>query len=49
MAFHQILCPQVQTLRSSKELRIVTQKFGDLDLLGDTTTGTFPSLVPPDL
>jgi hypothetical protein len=49
MAFHQILCTQVQNLCSSKELRIVMQKVGDLDLLCDTTSGTFRSLVPLDL
>jgi hypothetical protein len=35
MALRQILCPQVQALRSSPGLRIITQKVGDLDLLGD--------------
>jgi hypothetical protein len=38
MALHQTLCPQVQSLPTSKELRIVTQKVGDLDLLGDAAT-----------
>ncbi|MFN9908530.1 MAG: hypothetical protein ACK56F_20770, partial [bacterium] len=32
MALRQILCPQVQALRSSPGLRIITQKVGDLDL-----------------
>ncbi|MFN9906694.1 MAG: hypothetical protein ACK56F_11330, partial [bacterium] len=41
MALRQILCPQVQALRSSPGLRIITQKVGDLDLLGDASTGTF--------
>jgi hypothetical protein len=30
-------------------LQIVTQKVGDLDLIGDIVTGMFPSLVPRDL
>jgi hypothetical protein len=41
MPLHQILCPQVQSLPSSKELRIVTYNVSDLDLLGDVTTSTF--------
>jgi hypothetical protein len=41
MALRQILCPQVQTLCSSTSLEIVSQKVGDLDLIGDTATGTF--------
>jgi hypothetical protein len=41
MALCQILCPQVQALRSSPGLRIITQKVGDLDLIGDSSTGTF--------
>ncbi len=49
MALRQILCPQVQALRSSPTLRIITQKVGDLDLLGDSSTGTFCPLVPRDL
>jgi hypothetical protein len=49
MALCQILCPQVQALRSSPGLRIITQKVGDLDLLGDSSTGTFRPLVPRDL
>jgi len=49
MALRQILCPQVQALRSSPGLRIITQKVGDLDLLGDSSTGTFRPLVPRDL
>ncbi len=48
MALRQILCPQVQALRSSPTLRIITQKVGDLDLLGDSSTGTFRLLVPRD-
>ncbi len=46
MALRQILCPQVQALRSSPGLRIITQKVGDLDLIGDSSTGTFRPLVP---
>ncbi len=49
MALRQILCPQVQALRSSPGLRIITQKVSDLDLLGDSSTGTFHPLVPRDL
>jgi cleavage and polyadenylation specificity factor subunit 1 len=49
MALHQILCPQVQALRSSPGLRIITQKVGDLDLIGDSSTGIFRPLVPRDL
>jgi hypothetical protein len=49
MAVRQILCPQVQALRSSLGLRIITQKVGDLDLIGDSSTGTFRPLVPRDL
>jgi hypothetical protein len=49
MALRQILCPQVQALRSSPGLRIITQKVSDLDLIGDSSTGTFHPLVPRDL
>ncbi len=49
MALRQILCPQVQALRSSSGLCIITQKVGDLDLIGDSSTGTFRPLVPRDL
>ncbi len=49
MALRQILCPQLQVLRSSPGLRIITQKVGDLDLLGDSSTGKFRPLVPRDL
>jgi hypothetical protein len=49
MALRQILCPEVQSLRSSPELRIATQKVGDLDLLGDAVMGKFQPLVPRDL
>ncbi len=49
MALRQILCQQVQALRSSPGLRIITQKVGDLDLIGDSSTGTFRPLVPRDL
>jgi hypothetical protein len=45
----QILCPQMQALRSNTGLQIVTQRVGDLDLIGDTATGTFRPLVPRDL
>jgi len=46
MALRQILCPQVQALRSSPGLRIITQKVGDLELIGDSSTGIFHPLVP---
>ncbi len=49
MALRQILCPQVQALRSSPGLRIITQKVSDLDLIGDSSTGIFRPLVPRDL
>jgi hypothetical protein len=49
MALRQILCPQVQALRSSPGLRIITQKVGDLKLIGDSSTGIFHPLVPRDL
>ena len=49
MALRQILCPQVQALRSSPGLRIIAQKVGDLDLLGDSSTGMFRPLVPRDI
>jgi hypothetical protein len=49
MALRQILCPQVQALRSSPGLWIITQKVSDLDLIGDLSTGTFRPLVPRDL
>jgi hypothetical protein len=49
MALRQILCTQVQNLLSSKELCIVKQKVGALDLLGDATTGMFRPLVLRDL
>jgi hypothetical protein len=46
MALRQVLCPQVQAFRSSPGLRIITQKVGVLDLIGDSSTGTFRPLVP---
>jgi hypothetical protein len=46
MALRQILCPQVQALRSSPGLRIITQKGGNLDLIGNSSTGIFRPLVP---
>ncbi len=49
MALCRILCPQVQALRSSPGLRIITQKVGDLDLIGNSSTTTFRPLVPRDL
>jgi hypothetical protein len=49
MALRQILCPQVQVFRSSPGLRIITRKFGVLDLIGDSSTGTFRPLMPRDL
>jgi transposase InsO family protein len=49
MALRQILCPQVQTLRSSPGLRIITQKASDLDLICNSSTGIFRPLVPRDL
>jgi hypothetical protein len=49
MALRLILCPQVQALRSSPGLLIITQKVGDLDLIGDSSTGTFCPLVPGGL
>jgi hypothetical protein len=49
LALRQILCPQVQTLRSKPGLQIVTQRVGDLDLIDDAATGTFCPLVPRDL
>ena len=49
MALRQILCPQVQALRSSPGLCIITHKVGDLDLIGDLSTGIFRPLVPTDL
>jgi hypothetical protein len=49
MALLQILCPQVQALRSSPDSQIITQKVGDLDLIGDTTTGMFHPPVLRDL
>ncbi len=49
MALRQILCPQVQALRASPGLRIITQKVGNLDLIGDSSTSTFRPLVPRDL
>jgi hypothetical protein len=49
MALCQILCSQVQALRSSPGLRIITQKVGNLDLIGDSSTGIFRPLVPRDL
>jgi hypothetical protein len=49
MALRQVLCPQVQALRSTQGLRLITQKVGDLDLIGDSSTVTFRPLVPRDL
>jgi hypothetical protein len=45
MALHQILCTREQSLHSSKDLCIVTQKVGELDLLGKNATSTFWTLV----
>ncbi len=44
-----LFCTQIQILHSSKELRIVTQKVGKLDLLGNVAMRTFRPLVPRDL
>ncbi len=49
MALHQILSAQVQALRSSPGLRIITQKVSDLDLIGHSSMGVFRPLVPRDL
>jgi hypothetical protein len=49
MALRQILCPQVKSLCVSPGLRIITQKVGNLDLIGDSSTGIFRPLVPRDL
>jgi hypothetical protein len=49
MALRQILCPQVQTLRTNTSLHNVTQRVGDLDLIGDASTGIFRPLVPREL
>jgi hypothetical protein len=49
MALRQILCPQVEALRSSPGLCMITQKVGDLDLIGNSSTGPFRPLVPRDL
>jgi hypothetical protein len=49
MALCKILCSQVQALHSSPGLCIITQKVGDLVLIGDSSTGTFRPLVPRDL
>jgi hypothetical protein len=49
MALRQILCPQVKALCSSPGLCIITHKVGDLDLIGDLSTGIFRPLVPTDL
>jgi hypothetical protein len=49
MALRQILCPQVLALRSSPGLWIITQKVSDLDLIGDSSNGTFRLLAPRDL
>ncbi len=38
MGLRQIHCTQAQSLRSSKELRIVMQKVGNLDLLCDAAS-----------
>jgi hypothetical protein len=46
MVLRQILCPQVQALHSVQGLCIITQKVDDLDLIGDSSTGTFRPLVP---
>jgi hypothetical protein len=47
MALHQILCTQEQSLHSSKACAMcfVTQKVGELDLLGKNATSTFWPLV----
>ena len=49
MALRQIVCPQVQRLRHSASLRVVSLPVGDLQLLCDTSTGSPRPLVPSDL
>jgi hypothetical protein len=49
MALCLILCLKVHTLLSSPGLRIITQKVGDIDLNGDSSTSTFRPLMPRDL
>jgi hypothetical protein len=46
MALCQILCSQVQALCSSPGLCIITQSVSDLDLIKDSSTGTFRPPVP---
>jgi hypothetical protein len=49
MALRQILCSQVQALCSSPGLCIITQSVSNLDLIRDSSTGTFRPVVPRDL
>jgi hypothetical protein len=48
MALCKILCPQVQSLYSGKELSIITQKVGNVDLLSKAATGKFAASSPPE-
>ena len=49
LALRQILCPQVQELKRSPSLRVAAHPVGDLQLWGDTSTGTFRPFVPEGL
>ena len=46
MAAKQMLCKDMQVLRGSSTLRLVSRPEGDLQLLGDISTGIFRPLVP---
>ena len=41
MALRQILCQDTQRLRGSATLQVISKAEGDLQLLGDISTGTF--------
>ena len=46
MALCQILCQDTQHLRGSTVLQVISKAEGDLQLLGNISTGTFRPLVP---
>ena len=49
MAVQQLLCSEVDAIRVSPRLSIVTRPVGDLLLYGDSSTGFFRPLVPVPL
>jgi hypothetical protein len=45
----QATCPEVAAMCRSDRLQVVSQPVGDVQLLGDISTGSFRPLVPPQL